>query len=40
MWNTFLVTVNRSVVANIYDIEPDEFNRVADATSEMLATVR
>lgn len=38
--NTFLVTVNRSVVANISDIGPDEFNRVADATSEMLATVR
>jgi hypothetical protein len=38
--NTFLVTVNRSVVANISDIGPDEFKRVADATTEMLATVR
>ncbi len=38
--NTFLVTVNRSVVANISDIGPDQFSRVADATSEMLATVR
>ena len=38
--NTFLVTVNRSVVANVSDVEPDQFSRVADATSEMLATVR
>jgi len=38
--NTFLVTVNRSVVANISDIEPDQFSRIADATSEMLASVR
>jgi hypothetical protein len=38
--NTFLVTVDRSVVANISDIGPEQFNRVADATSEMLATVR
>jgi hypothetical protein len=38
--NTFLVTVNRSVVANISNIEPEQFNRVADATSEMLATLR
>ena len=38
--NTFLVTVNRTVVANISDIGPEQFNRVADATSEMLATVR
>jgi hypothetical protein len=38
--NTFLVTVNRSVVANISDIGPAQFNRVADAASEMLATVR
>ena len=38
--NTFLVTVDRSVVANISDIEPEQFNRVADAASEMLATVR
>jgi len=38
--NTFLVTVNRSVVANISDITPDQFSRVADATSQMLATLR
>lgn len=38
--NTFLVTVNRSVVANIADITPDQFSRVADATSEMLAAIR
>jgi hypothetical protein len=38
--NTFLVTVNRSVVANISDIGPQEFSRVADATSEMLSGVR
>lgn len=35
--NTFLVTVDRTVVANISDIGPEQFNRVADATSEMLA---
>jgi len=38
--NTFLVTVDRSVVANISGIGPDQFSRVADATSEMLAAVR
>jgi hypothetical protein len=38
--NTFLVTVKRSVVANISDITPEEFNRVAGAASEMLATTR
>ena len=38
--NTFLVTVNRSVVANISDIAPDQFSRVADATTEMLAGAR
>jgi hypothetical protein len=38
--NTFLVTVNRSVVANISDIGPEQFNRVADAALEMLAGVR
>ena len=38
--NTFLVTVNRIVVANISDIGPEQFNRVADATSQMLAGVR
>ena len=37
--NTFLVTVNRSVVANISGIGPEQFNRVADATSEMLAKI-
>ena len=37
--NTFLVTVNRSVVANFSDIEPDQFSRVSDATSEMLASI-
>ena len=35
--NTFLVTVNRFVSANVADIEPDQFGRVADAASEMLA---
>ncbi len=35
--NTFLVTVDRTVVANISDIAPEQFDRVADATSEMLA---
>jgi len=38
--NTFLVAVNRIVVANISDIGPEQFNRVAGATSDMLATVR
>jgi len=38
--NTFLVTVNRTVVANISNIGPEQFSRVADATSEMLAKVR
>jgi len=35
--NTFLVTVNRTVVANFSDISPEQFSRVAGATSEMLA---
>ncbi len=35
--NTFLVTVNRSVAANISDITPDEFVQVADATEKMLS---
>jgi hypothetical protein len=35
--NTFLVTVDRTVVANISDIQPDQFSRVSDAASEMLA---
>jgi hypothetical protein len=38
--NTFLITVNRSVVANISDIAPEQFNRVAEAASEMLAGAR
>jgi len=38
--NTFLVTVNRSVIANLSDVGPEQFNRVADATSEMLASLR
>lgn len=37
--NTFLVTVDRSVVANLSNIAPDQFSRVADATSQMLATL-
>jgi hypothetical protein len=36
--NTFLVTVDRTVVANISDIAPDQFSRVSDATSDMLST--
>jgi hypothetical protein len=35
--NTILVTIDRTVVANFYDIAPDQFSRIADATSEMLA---
>jgi hypothetical protein len=38
--NTFLVTVNRTVVANISDIGPEQFHRVAEAASEMLARAR
>ncbi|MBV8732931.1 MAG: hypothetical protein JO336_24240 [Acidobacteriia bacterium] len=38
--NTFLVTVNRTVVANISDIGFEQFTRVADATAEMLATAK
>jgi hypothetical protein len=38
--NTFLVTVNRTVVANISDIGPEQFHRVAEAAAEMLARVR
>jgi hypothetical protein len=38
--NTFLVTVNRSVVANLSDIAPDQFSRVSGATSEMLVSIR
>jgi hypothetical protein len=36
--NTFLVTANRSVVASISDVAPEQFKRVADAASQMLAT--
>jgi len=35
--NTFMVTINRFVAANVSDIEPDGFDRVADATAQMLA---
>ena len=35
--NTFLVNVNRTVKANLTDIESDTFTRVSDATSAMLA---
>lgn len=38
--NTYLITVDRTVVANISDIGPDQFSRVAEAASEMLAGVR
>jgi len=38
--NTFLVTVNRSVVANVSGIGPEQFDRVAQAASEMLVTPR
>jgi len=35
--NTFFVTVNRFVDANVAGIRPDEFGRVVDATAAMLA---
>lgn len=35
--NTFLITTNRAVVANVSGIAPDEFGQVADATARMLA---
>ena len=35
--NTFLVTVNRFVEANVAGIRPDEFGRVVAATAAMLA---
>jgi hypothetical protein len=38
--NTFLVTVNRTVVANISDIGPEQFDRVTGAASQMLAGVK
>jgi hypothetical protein len=38
--NTFLVTVDRTVFANISDIETDQFERVATATEQMLSGTR
>jgi hypothetical protein len=38
--NTFLVTVNRSVVANLSDVAPEQFDRVSEATSAMLTNVK
>ena len=35
--NTFLVTVNRFVVANVSAIEPGDFDQVVEATERMLA---
>jgi hypothetical protein len=35
--NTFLVTLDRFVVANVAGIEPAEFGRVTEATDKMLA---
>lgn len=35
--NTFLVTVNRFVAANVSDISPGEFGQVEEATALMLA---
>ena len=35
--NTFLVSVNRKVMANITDIAVNDFTQVADATAAMLA---
>jgi hypothetical protein len=35
--NTFLVTLDRFVVANVAGIEPAEFGRVTEATDRMLA---
>jgi hypothetical protein len=37
--NTFLVTLDRFVVANVAGIEPGEFGRVAEATERMLASL-
>jgi hypothetical protein len=37
--NTFLVTLDRFVVANVAGIEPAEFVRVTEATEEMLANL-
>lgn len=38
--NTFLVTLDRTVVANISDIAPDQFDRVTAAASQMLARAK
>lgn len=38
--NTFLITANRSVVASVSDVTPDQFNRVSEATSAMLRNLR
>ncbi len=38
--NTFLVTNDRTVVANISDIAPEQFDRVAEATADMLAKAK
>jgi hypothetical protein len=35
--NTFLLTVNRTVAANVSDIGPGEFSQIVNATEEMLA---
>ena len=34
--NTFLVNINRKVIANVSGIETDKFNMVADAATQML----
>lgn len=34
--NTFLVNINRKVMANVSGIETDQFNLVGDATTQML----
>jgi hypothetical protein len=38
--NTFLVTVDRSVVANISGVAPEQFDRVSEAASAMLTNVK
>jgi hypothetical protein len=35
--NTFLVTINRFVSANVSDIGPDQFDQIAEASAAMLA---
>jgi hypothetical protein len=37
--NTFLVTLDRFVVANVAGIEPADFGRVSEATEQMLANL-